>query len=139
MANAKVEERIEASADKVWALVNWRAFGDLVKDFAGPIDYDGEQVGATRTIVTDEGDKLVERLVELNEGCDYTYTVDEYGPTPFRDYYSKVSVTPDGDEACMLTFQAEFTPFGETEENCVEMWQGVFQAPIAAIKKTLST
>ena len=64
---------------------------------------------------------MVERLVELNEGSNYTYTLDEYGSTPFRDYFATVSVTPDGGEACTLTFQAEFTPYGETEEACVSV------------------
>ena len=136
MAKAKIEERIEAPAEKVWALANWKDFVDLV-DMPATVTYSGEGVGAIRTVLTDDGDTLVERLVELNGGNDYSYTVDEYGPAPFREYLAKISVMPDGDDACLLTIQAEFTPHGETEKNCVDMWLGIFQAPIAAIKEAV--
>ena len=98
MAQAKVVEQIAASVDRVFAQL-----GNFAGIKPGPglesVEYEGEGVGMTRTMVLANG-TVVERLDVYDEaGKTWTYAIiNEDSPLPFANYSATVKLADNGVE-----------------------------------------
>ncbi len=125
MTTAVIEERIEAAAEKVW---NCYLGSDgkkmTIGVYAESVEEEGEGVGMVRTSVLLNGAGILkERIEEFDEERFYCrYSVIERGPMPFADHQGQITVTPDGPDACILKLQADFTPAGMPEQDCIDLY-----------------
>ncbi len=133
MTTAKVEQRIEAPAEKVWPLVSWQGIAGIAEQSVGKMVFEGDGIGATRVITMPNGATIVETLEENDEGRAYKYSLADNPGMPWSNYIGQVILTPDGAEACVLVFQSDFTAVAP-EEACIELYTGTFQATAKAVQ-----
>jgi hypothetical protein len=138
MASVKVNDRIQASADRVW---------DLLRDFGGiqrfssaieSVSVQGEGIGAVRTLTLPGGLTLQERLEALDDASrSLSYAIVGSHPLPFDDYLSTIRLSEDGD-GCQIEWSSSFAPRGGAEAQAAGMVEGIYRSGIAGIKKTLA-
>jgi hypothetical protein len=138
MASVKVNDRIEASAERVW---------DLVRDFGGiqrfsptieSVSLQGEGVGAVRTVTLPGGLALQERLETLDDASrTLRYAIIGSHPLPFDDYLATIRLSEDGD-GCQIEWSSSFLPRGGAETQAAGLVEGIYRSGIAGIKKALA-
>ncbi len=136
MAEVKVSERIEASADDVW---------ELFSDFGGVLRYtpalegcavEGEGVGAIRTIHLPGGASLKERLEAFDSaGKQLQYSILE-GPLPVKNYLATVAVRAEG-SATIVDWSSQFEAAGLEDAQVVSILEGVYESGLAGIRSAL--
>ncbi len=125
MASSEYIERIEASADEIWALVNWLGAKKLaLATTVESMDIDGDAVGAIRTVHFKDGTIVKSRLEELNESEKYyRYRMVDTGDFPFSEYVNEMSVIPRGSDACDLKCRVTLAPNeGVSAQECLDSW-----------------
>ena len=136
MTKVEVQETVQAKAAAVWPLLS---------DFAGikvggPIEsfeVEGEGVGAVRTIGMGGG-QVIERLERHDEvAMVFSYSIiNDDAPLPVSDYYATIVISPEGDEACHVSWVGTFEPKGE-EAKAIKIIEGIYKGGIAGAKKAL--
>ena len=141
MAHSEVMDEIAATVEEVWEFFGWRIEDERQQQLTamgalpGTISWSGDRPGATRTILTADGDQVVERLEALDEAnfC-YSYRIIEAGPLPVSGYLGQVEMTAAGTDACTIVFTADFN-----EEPYETMHQAFCRGAIEAMKTILGT
>ena len=114
METVAAAQRIEAPADKVWALVGDFGGDVLTRGYVARVEVAGKGIGARRTYHLDPSigsGAVVERLVELDDvERAIGYDMVDYGPLPWADYGGRITVTPAGPDACILVVRTRFLP-----------------------------
>ena len=139
MASVKVTDRIDASADEVWALV--RDFGGIQKYAAGveSCTVEGEGIGAVRTIGMPGGFSLQERLEAFDDpGRTLQYAIIGDTPLPFTDYLSTIRLSEDGDGTA-IEWSSTFEPTGVPAEQAGQIIEGIYTGGIAGLKSALGS
>jgi hypothetical protein len=138
MAQAKVVEQIEASADKVFA-----ELGNFAGIKPGPglesVDYEGEGVGMTRTMRLANG-TVVERL-DVYDEAERTWTyaiINDDSPLPFANYSATVKLIDNGDGTTTVDWVGTFDPKGVEEAKAVKFACAIYGNAIKGASKTLS-
>ena len=135
MGEIRVEQEIEATADQVWELV--RDFGGIKKWNPGidSCDVEGEGVGAIRTIKMG-GVAVQERLEHIEEATrTFSYSIVS-GPVPVENYLASMTIQ-DADGRAKVTWQSTFDPKGASEEDCANLFKGVYEGGIAGMREAL--
>lgn len=139
MAQVKVVEGINASADAVWEILgNFRGIqpGPGIDD----VIYAGEGVGMTRQMVTPNGD-VIERLDRFDpQARQFAYAIiNDGGPLPFANYSAAVAVNDNGDGTTTVEWTGTFEPRGVDEEKAVKIATGVYTRAIDGARKALES
>jgi carbon monoxide dehydrogenase subunit G len=138
MAEVKVSEELEASADAVWTLLS--DFGGIAK-WGGGIEgctVEGEGVGAVRTITVGGGASIQERLESCNDAeRTFSYAIIGKSPLPVSDYLSTVVVTALGASRARVDWSSTFEPTGVPAEQAQGIIRGVYEGGIKGLKRTL--
>ena len=129
MVVAIIAKKINAPADKVWALANWKCCADLmpIPGQMEGVTFEGDGVGAQRIFHLDRerlgGGSIIEELVVMDEKRRYyEYRLADNGPLPWTDYSGVIVVTPCGPEACAIKFSVDITPLDISDEECRHIW-----------------
>ena len=127
MARAHVEQELPASADKVWLLI--QDFTDMTA-WANPdmsiSRSEGSGKGALRWVETAQG-QMVERCETYDpESRSFSYSVTE-GPEALVHYLASVSLRPEDEHRCTITWSCDFELKGMEEADSVRMLEGVFR------------
>ena len=141
MAHSELKDEIAATVEEVWKFFGWRMEDERLRQLTamgalpGTVSWSGDHPGATRTILTADGDQVVERLEALDEAnFRYSYRIIEAGPLPVSGYLGQVEMTAAGPDACTIVFSAEFN-----EEPYEAMHQAFCRGAIEAMKTILRT
>jgi len=139
--------QINASADAVWNVI--REFGNASwLPMVDSSDSDnGNEEGATRTLVLSSGDKVVEKLKSYNaDKMSYKYRIPDathdVSILPVTNYSSTLSVKADGDKA-VVTWKGAFyrgypnndPPEELNDEAAVNAVSGLYKAGLTGLKK----
>ena len=135
----EVREHCElgASAQQVWSLVaDFGGFVEmLVASRNGKVETHGAGVGMTRTVSVD-GERLVERLDEMDEKCwRTTYSMIVTGPFPISDYQATITLNPLRHDRCRLVWAGSFIPRGASERDAAEAVRAVYVEGIALMRE----
>jgi len=137
MAQAKVVEQIAASVDRVFAQL-----GNFAGIKPGPglesVEYEGEGVGMTRTMVLANG-TVVERLDVYDEaGKTWTYAIiNEDSPLPFANYSATVKLADNGDGTTTVDWVGSFDPKGVEEAQAVKFACAIYGNAIKGARAAL--
>ena len=86
-----------------------------------------------RTLQTVDGTVIVERLQTFdNAGKTYSYSIVQ-APFPVTDYLATLRVEAQGDGS-RVTWSGQFTPLGISVEAAQELFAGVYQGGLAALR-----
>lgn len=133
MANAETAKRIEAPAERVWALLSGaEMIEEIVPGIYGEkaeFDRPGRGAkeagaGAILTTTLKDGKGIIrERIEEVNdeERC-LKYRVLDVGPFPYANYQGEIRVTFSGTDACIVSFQCSYVPVGVPEDESRLVW-----------------
>jgi uncharacterized protein YndB with AHSA1/START domain len=139
--------RIEAPADRVWAIVS--DFGGIAKWFRTLVGSrlvlrNRNEVGAIRELHRGNGTRVREKLVAFEPAqrmLAYEYADGEVLAT---DYHSEMTVKPLGDDACEVIWTGRFTrlaygqdpaPEGQDDASLVALYDRIYKAALATLKQ----
>ena len=129
MGHVSTTGRISADANKIWGIIG--AFSGL-ENYLPPIAKsltEGEGVGMTRTLTTQDGSEFIERLEALDhDSRSLTYSIISDHPFPFTDYVSTIKVSNSGNDECEVEWSAEFNPSGATTEEVQALLSGLYES-----------
>lgn len=136
MGEVRVEEEIDAAPEKIWEVV--RDFGG-VRNWNEAIDgceVEGSGVGSIRTLRMGSIE-IQERLEHTDDqGRSFSYSI-VAGPVPVENYLASMTIHDAGGGRSKVTWQGTFDPKGASEDDCAKLFQGVYEAGIAALRKTV--
>ena len=131
MATASAFIDIPASADQVWQLIG--GFNSLPEWLPFIPKSELSEGGRVRTLQTSDGAVVVERLESFdNAAKTYSYSILQ-APFPAKDYLATIRVEPLG-EGARVTWSGQFTPVGVTEAEVVELFTGIYQGGVEALR-----
>jgi hypothetical protein len=133
MQSVDIDERTEIAAppEEVWGTI--RSF-ERIEDYLPLIEsssVSGEGVGATRVCVTQDGRRLEERLVALDDQRRrLTYSIVS-SPMPVENYLSTVAVDDGQDGGSLVSWAVHFDA---PEETAAELEAGMRQTYQAGLE-----
>lgn len=131
MATASAVIDIPASADQVWQLIG--GFNSLPDWLPMVTRSEPSEGGRLRTLLTDDGTVIVERLEAFdNAAKTYSYSLAQ-SPFPVKDYLATLSVEALGDGS-RVRWSGLFTPVGVSEVEAQELFKGVYQVGLTALR-----
>ncbi len=131
MATASAVIDIPASADQVWQLIG--GFNSLPDWLPMVTRSELSEGGRLRTLRTDDGTVIVERLETFdNAAKTYSYSLAQ-SPFPVKDYLATLSVEALG-EGSRVRWSGLFTPVGVSEVEAQELFKGVYQVGLTALR-----
>lgn len=131
MATASAVIDIPASADQVWQLIG--GFNSLPDWLPMVTRSEPSEGGRLRTLLTDDGTVIVERLEAFdNAAKTYSYSLAQ-SPFPVKDYLATLSVEALGDGS-RVRWSGLFTPVGISEVEAQELFKGVYQVGLTALR-----
>ena len=131
MATASSVIEIPASADQVWQLIG--GFNSLPDWLPFIPKSELSEGGRVRSLQTADGAVVVERLQTFdNDGKTYSYSILQ-APFPATDYLATIRVEAQG-EGARVTWSGRFVPVGVTEEEVVELFSGIYQGGVQALR-----
>ena len=135
MSEFSMKGTINASADKVWKTIS---------DFNGIPKYcsafsnstmEGSGVGAVRTLTTQDGAQIVERLESLDEKARSLRYAIVTSPLPLEGYVSTMKLKDLGEGQCELDWSCTFQPKGASEDELKKLIEGVYSIACEGLKK----
>jgi hypothetical protein len=131
MASASAFIDIPASADKVWQLIG--GF-DTLPDWLPFIPKSElSEGGRVRSLQTSDGAVVVERLETFdNAGKTYSYSILQ-APFPATDYLATIKVEAQGLGA-RVTWSGRFLPVGVSDQEVEELFTGIYQGGLEALR-----
>jgi hypothetical protein len=134
MTRSACQITIHVSADAVWQVIG--NFGAACQYLAGVANctVEGDGVGARRTLTSDDGSTIVERLETLdkvNHRLSYALLTD----TPFRDCLTTLRVRDLGPSLSELEWSATFEADGLPADEARDMLEGALTANCLALKQ----
>lgn len=135
MTTVTVTENINASADRVWAVLS--DFGGI--KVGGPItsvEVEGKGVGMVRTLGLGGG-KVVERLDRFDPSARvFAYSIiNDDCPLPVSGYSATVQITDNGNGTCKVDWTGRFEPKGASEADASKVVEGIYRGGIAAARQ----
>lgn len=130
MATAKVNEIVNADADKLFAILG--DFAGIKSEFITAIKVLGSGIGCVRELTLTDGARAVDRLDNHDANSrtmTYSLQNDDH-PLPFTAYVSTVMVTPMGPNQCRVDWFANFEPKGATAAEAITFAQGIYSGMI---------
>jgi len=135
MSEVRVEEELDVTAERIWEIV--RDFGGLMKWNEGieSCEVEGSGVGSVRTIKIGSLE-IQERLEHIDDvGRSFSYSIVS-GPVPVENYLASMTIHEEGEKS-RITWQSSFDPKGASEEDCANLFTGIYRGGIASLRKAL--
>ncbi|MHC8344519.1 SRPBCC family protein [Pseudomonas sp. RT6P73] len=136
MASASAFIDIPASAEEVWQLIG--GF-DTLPDWLPFIPKSElSEGGRVRCLQTADGAVVVERLETFdNAGKTYSYSIME-APFPATEYLATIKVEAQGQRA-RVTWSGRFLPVGVSDQEVEELFAGIYQGGLEALRANYPT
>jgi len=134
MSRARVVISIQVPAQEVWEAV--REFNRVEKFLpsVASCTVEGSGVGARRICTLQDGSKVFERLVTLDEQNRLLrYSVTQ-SHLPFESYLGTVSVTDSGNNTCEIDWSSTFDAVGLPETQVVAMIESMYIQTIKGLE-----
>ena len=131
MATASAVIDIPASADQVWQLIG--GFNSLPDWLPMVTRSELSEGGRLRTLRTDDGTVIVERLETFDHAAKTYSSSRAQSPFPVKDYLATLSVEALGDGS-RVRWSGLFTPVGVSEVEAQELFKGVYQVGLTALR-----
>lgn len=136
MAKVTMNTRLTVSPDKVWELIG--GFNALPDWHPAVEKSELEEEGSMRKLSLAGGGTIIEKLERVDENeRTYTYSIVD-SPLPVANYNATIRVKDDGSGNTTVEWIGEFNPEGATENEAVEVIQGIYQAGLDNLKKMFS-
>ena len=135
MSQARVVISIQASAQEVWKTI--RGFNRVEKFLPAVASciVEGLGVGARRICTLQDGSKVFERLVTLDEQKQVLrYSVTQ-SRLPFESYLGVVRVADSGNEMCEIDWSSTFDAIGMPEAQVIAMIEDLYIQAIEGLEK----
>lgn len=135
MSRAHVIRRIHARAEEVWETI--REF-DRVQKFLPSVascTVEGSGVGARRICTLQDGTKVFERLVTLNEKKRMIRYSIIQSHLPFDSYLGTIRVRGLGQHKCEIEWSSTFDAVGVPEAQVVAMIEDLYVQAIKGLEK----
>jgi len=139
MASVAIRDELVAPIERVWAC--FADFGDLSAWAPGRtrVPVDGHGVGAVRTVSTDDGPPVRERL-ESYDPANHTFSYAMLeSPFPFTDYLATVRLRDLGGGRTSIDWSSTFEPRGVPTEQVAQMIEGIYRMFVVRLKETLAS
>ena len=138
MTTVRVEESLEAPAERVWAC--FADFGDT--SAWGPAgthsELVGSGVGAIRTFFVGDQPQAREKLVAYDAAArTLSYTIVE-SPVPVRDYRATIAIRERGAGRSAIEWSSTFEPAGMPEADARGLIEAIYGGFIATLKQHLA-
>lgn len=135
MAKVTMNTRLTVSPDKVWELIG--GFNALPDWHPAVEKSELQEEGSMRKLSLAGGGTIIEKLEKVDENeRTYTYSIVD-SPLPVANYTATIRVKDDGSGNTTVEWIGEFNPEGATENEAVEVIQGIYQAGLDNLKKML--
>ena len=135
MSRARVVRSIDAPAGEVWETL--REFNRVEKFLPAIASciVEGSGVGARRICALQDGSKIFERLVTLDEhNRVLRYSVTQ-SRLPFESYLGTVRITDSGDDTCEVDWSSTFDAVGLPEAQVIAMIVDLYEQAIEGLEK----
>jgi len=131
MPSASATVHIPAPAEQVWQLIG--GFDSLPDWLPFIARSELSERGRVRTLQTDDGAVIVERLQHYdNAARTLSYSIDQ-GPFPASDYLATLRVEASG-QGAQVTWFGQFQGVGVSDEEISALFQGVYEGGLAALR-----
>jgi mxaD protein len=135
MANVEQEREFDVDADQMWKTIG--DFANLDSWASGIESIDLSDGNKTRKLNLPGGAVITEHLVESGDRT-YTYSLDEGGALPVKNYRSTLSAIERGAGRCKVSWTATFDPAdGTPEETAVQIINMVYASGLENIAKAV--
>lgn len=131
MATASAFIDIPATADQVWQLIG--GFDSLPDWLPFIPKSELSEGGRVRSLQTADGAVVVERLETFdNAGKTYSYSILQ-APFPATDYLATIRVDAQG-QGARVTWSGRFTPVGVSNKEVEDLFAGIYQGGLEALR-----
>ncbi|MBW2591968.1 MAG: SRPBCC family protein [Deltaproteobacteria bacterium] len=138
MTHVSMKTTLNAAAEQVWRTVS--DFNGLDK-FVGAVassSVNGTGIGAERTLSLQDGGRIVEKLVRLdNDTRTLQYSIVS-SPLPVKNYISKITIKKLGRSQCEITWSSTFYAKGIPEKEAEKVIEGIYAMGFKGLKKLYS-
>ena len=134
----KEEVKLQAKAQEVWEKIG--QFGALDKWHPAVASTrligSGQDTGDARILTLGDGSKIMEVLVDYEQGKSYCYVImtNRSGPLPVKAYHAELRIKSRGKRS-KVTWKASFDSKGVDDEAAREAIRGVFQGGFSALEE----
>ena len=133
MAKVTMNTSLDVSPDKVWELVG--GFNALPDWHPAVVKSELQEEGAMRKLSLAGGGTITEKLEKVDENERlYSYSIVD-SPLPVANYSATIRVRDDGSGKTTVEWSGEFNPEGASENEAVEVIEGIYQAGLDNLKK----
>lgn len=137
MAQAYASIDISATADEIWQLIG--GFNSLPDWLPYIPSSELSEGGRVRSLSNPSGEAIVERLIAFDEAArSYSYAILS-APFPVTAYQATLSVHAiAGGKEARVEWAGRFTPNGVSDEEAIQLFEGIYQDGLKALKSTVS-
>ena len=133
MAKVNMATDIDVAADEIWRLIG--GFNTLPDWHPAIEKSELKEEGSMRELSLIGGGTIIEKLEKLDENERvYSYTIIE-SPLPIADYSATIKVIDQGNGKASVEWSSEFNASGASEQEAVDVIQGIYQAGFDNLKK----
>ena len=137
MATTIATVEIPATPDQVWQLIGgFNALPDWLPYIPSSALSEG---GRVRRLETPGGDVIIERLEAFNdkERC-YSYSIMQ-APFPATAYLSTIRVRATADQQSLVEWSGSFTPVGVSDEEVTQLFHGIYEDGLKALRRRFAS
>lgn len=129
MAEVSVSKRYDVPGNEMWERI-----GDPAKLFEWHPAIERTDVldGGKRRVNTVVGGSRVSETILEQSDKHHVFRIDD-GPLPYDNFVATIRVRDEGEDACVVEWDATFEPSGVPEHEAVELTHGFFQAGLDAL------
>ena len=133
MAKVDMTMDLDVAADELWNLIG--GFNALPDWHPAVEKSELEDEGSIRKLSLAGGGTIVEKLIKKSDTERlYSYTIED-SPLPVANYTSTIRVIDDGKGNAQVEWSSEFTPKGVSDNDAIQVIQGIYQAGFDNLKK----
>ena len=133
MAKVNMTIDLDVAADDLWNLIG--GFNALPDWHPAVETSELEEEGSMRKLSLAGGGTIIEKLVKKSDTERlYSYTIED-SPLPVANYTSTIRVMDDGKGKSQVEWSSEFTPKNVSDDDAVQVIQGIYQAGFDNLKK----
>ncbi len=135
MSQARIVRSIDAPAQEVW---------ETLRDFDGVDEYlpsvascavEGSGIGARRVCTLQDGSRVFERLVTIDEQKrTLRYSVTQ-SQLPFESYLGTITVRDLGERKCRIDWSSTFDPIGMPEAQVISMIESMYSEAVEGLER----
>jgi hypothetical protein len=127
MAKVSMETILNTTADDAWKIISY--FRGIIKYIPAIVNstIDGTGAASVRTLILDDGSRVVEKLESIEESisCSLTYSIVS-SSLPIENYFATVQVRDIDNSHCKLVWSSSFAPKGIPDTEAVEIIRNIY-------------